>query len=96
MTKQKCRQSGFTLFRERYYSRDVTDIVGKAFDIEALTVRMSPTSEIHGIDGEAASGEAFCGPRVVTAMGIEAGNDADHAASLSKWTPVSDENLETA
>src|SRR5436309_2422038 len=83
VTEQKCGQSGFTFFRKRHHGYDVVDIVRKLLHVEALTVRMSSAAQIQRVDGETARGELFCGPCIVAAMGIEAGNHRDHPADLS-------------
>src|SRR6266478_469977 len=96
VTEQEHRQAGFTFFSMRHDGRNVTDIVRKLLHVEALTVRMSAPAQLQCVDSETAIRELLCGPCIVTAVGVEAGNQRDHTADLSRWTPESDENPETA
>src|SRR5450432_537059 len=96
VAKQENRQSRFSCFRSLRNDVDVADIIGEGLDVETLAVGLAASTQVNGINREAARDELLGCPSVVTAVRVEAGNDDDNAAQLARRTPRSKDNSETA
>ena len=72
VTEQKKGQVRFSRFCHLDYRLNVSDVILKILNVEALAIRISASAQVDGVHGQTCCNKLLSHPRIVAAVGVEA------------------------